>query len=148
MCDYAGPLAGAAFIALMVLGFALLGFGLSWLLNRGDTRRARSPDTPPEELLALAKHYPEVLQNPVLPLLSLENPALWAELRELCLRAAESRRKERRAFLRAFAPAMAIPVVMVLIIFLVWLIRRSRHQDAEDSTRARPALHSPWRRDG
>jgi RNAse (barnase) inhibitor barstar len=43
--------------------------------------QARHPNTPPEELLKLAKEFPaEVFSNPALPLLTLESPGLGVEL--------------------------------------------------------------------
>ena len=44
-------------------------------------KKAKDPNTPANDLLSLSLHYPdEVLSNPILPLIALENPALWNQI--------------------------------------------------------------------
>jgi hypothetical protein len=50
-------------------------------MNETEQERASSPDTLPEELLKLAEEYPrEVLQNPLLPMLCLEDYSQWRSI--------------------------------------------------------------------
>lgn len=71
---------------------------------KNEKAKARSPETEANELRRLARQYPnEVLANPVLPLLSLEVPALFAEIKQI----AEDARQEFwiRTQLRRSSPA-------------------------------------------
>ena len=44
-------------------------------------KKAKDPNTTATDLLSLSLHYPdEVLSNPILPLIALENPALWNQI--------------------------------------------------------------------
>jgi hypothetical protein len=113
------PFAVTTFLVLFILAVALLRLWLSRLFQRKDIRRARDPDTPAAELLALAEHNPEVLENPALPLLALEDPLRWSEIRVRAERTDARRRKALQLYLRAFLPL----VILLVLIVLVWLIR-------------------------
>jgi hypothetical protein len=44
-------------------------------------KKAKDPNTTAADLLSLSLYYPdEVLSNPILPLIALENPALWSQI--------------------------------------------------------------------
>ena len=84
---------------------------------------ASSPDTSPEELLELAWEYPrEILKNPLLPLLSVESPALWLTLltyisgglRSVELRdATSSQRQLLSQQIKQIAPALTAELQLV-----------------------------------
>lgn len=124
MCDYAGPIAGAVFIVLLVAAFALLGDGLSRHFRREGVKKALDPNTPPEELFNLAENHPEVLQNPVLPLLSIEDPLLWSQIEARAREAAARLREDRRAYYKdLFKRGLVFPAMMLSLLLLVWLLR-------------------------
>jgi len=57
---------------------------------------ALAPSTLPATLLRLADHYPdEVLRNPVLPLLALEDPELWGLIRHHAAVGTSKRRRSK-----------------------------------------------------
>lgn len=50
-----------------------------------DLEKAKDPNTSFDDLYLLAHNFPnEVLENPILPLLSIENPNKWKDLINAC----------------------------------------------------------------
>ena len=59
--------------------------------------RAKNPNTTANDLLSLSLHYPdEVLSNPILPLIALENPALWNQIVESAYTVKDTRKQKHK----------------------------------------------------
>jgi hypothetical protein len=125
--EFSGPLAGI--IILLLLLPLLWGFGLlaSRIADMFRRRRALNPNLSPEEMKKLAESFPEVLQNAVVPLLSLENPNFFAELQAIVDAHPTPQRDAELEFRRSLNDGLkqmlAFPVIMLIMLLLLWFFR-------------------------
>jgi hypothetical protein len=96
-----------------------------WIFRRElPVEYAVDPNRTPAELLALATQYPEVVDNPALPLLSLENPQYLESLFEAVERG--FREKEgvilelETSMHTAMRVGMVIPGFVVIVVLFLW----------------------------
>ena len=84
--------------------------------------KAKNPNTPANELVSLSLHYPdEVLSNPILPLIALENPALWSQIVEAAYQVKDTHKQKLRQLSKQNVERQDM-TLRFLLEMLLWLL--------------------------
>jgi hypothetical protein len=118
---------------IFLLGVCLVGAGRflgeqKTLKEKWQSKREQplgfvlNPNRRPAELISFAEHYPEVLQNPAVPLLSLEDPRFLERLHSIVEEGQSKRRAQEKEleskFSQFFIGGIFLPAIFALVVIL------------------------------
>jgi hypothetical protein len=84
--------------------------------------KAKNPNTSANELISLSLHYPdEVLSNPILPLIALENPALWSQIVDSAYQVKDTQKQQRKQLSNQSIERQKM-TLRFLLEMLAWLV--------------------------
>jgi hypothetical protein len=84
--------------------------------------KAKDPNTTANDLLSLSLYYPdEVLSNPILPLIALENPALWNQIVDSAYRTKETNSHQRKQLSQQSVQRQEM-TLRFLLEMMMWLV--------------------------
>jgi hypothetical protein len=85
-------------------------------------KKAKDPNTSADDLLSLSLHYPdEVLSNPILPLIALENPALWNQIVDTAYHTKDTRSHLRQQLSKQSIQRQEM-TLRLLIEMMLWML--------------------------
>ena len=86
-------------------------------------QKAQDPNTPADDLLFFAPYYPDnVLSNPILPLIALENPALWNQIVDAAYEAKDSQKHVVRHNLQRQKLTLRFMLEILGWLLVVWFL--------------------------